>query len=102
MYRGQAASWSYTANVFAGAETNKDTGYQKIYNGKNTKTNVRWTNLVGGDLTVSRDWFETRLGYIQNNAENGITDTNDYNTKYRQQIYTLGFFIDYGNWITGP
>jgi hypothetical protein len=99
MYRDQIENWSYTATAFAGAETNKDSGYQKMYNGKHSKTNVRWTNILGGELALSRDWFETRIGYFQNDAENGITGTSDYQAKYRQKIYTLGFVIDYGNWL---
>ncbi len=99
MYRDQIGNWSYTTTVFAGAETNKDSGYQKMYNGKDSKTNVRWTHILGGELALSRDWFETRIGYFQNDAENGVTGSGDYNPKYRQRIYTLGFVVDYGNWL---
>lgn len=99
MYRDQVGAWTYTANIFAGGEKNKDAGYQKMYNGKDSKTNVRWSRIIGGDLTLSRDWLETRVGYFQSDAENGITGTDDYADKYRQKIYTLGFVIDYENWI---
>ncbi len=99
MYRDQIGNWSYTANLFAGGEVNKNTGFQKLSNGRDTKTNVRWTKLIGGDLTASNDWFETRVGYFQTNAENGIVNTNEYEPKYRQKVYTLGFIIDYKNLI---
>lgn len=99
MYSGQLGGWSYTTNLFAGNETNKDTGYQKMYWGKNSKTNVRWTNIVGGEATASNDWFEARVGYFQNDAENGIPDSSDYNDKYKQKVYTLGLSADYKDFI---
>ena len=101
MYQGQIGAWSYTANIFAGTETNKDAGYWKLYNGygKDAKPKVRWSDILGGDLTVSRGWFETRFGYFQNGSENSAPVTGEYLPKYRQKTYTLGFIIDYENWI---
>ncbi len=99
IYAGQIGNWSYTANLFAGDETNKDTGYWKIYNGKNSKTNARWTNIIGGEVTASDDWFEARAGYFENNVENGLPDTNDYEPKYKQKVHTLGLAADYQNTI---
>ncbi len=99
LWRDQAGLWSYSANLFAGAETNRDTGYQKMYNGKHSRTDVKWTNILGGELTVARDWFEGRLGYFQNRAYNGVPDGNDFDPGYRQRIYTAGVAIDHGPWV---
>lgn len=99
MYSDRVGDWHYTANVFAGAETNKDAGYQKMYNGKASKTKVRWTDIRGGELILSQDWFESRIGYFQNNVENGVTGTANYAAKFRQKIYTLAFVIDYRDWL---
>jgi len=95
MHTGQLGGWSYTANVFAGNETNKDTGYWKMYYGKHSKTNARWTNIMGGELTASNDWLEARAGYFENDVENGVQDSSNYFPKYKQKIHTLGLAADY-------
>lgn len=97
-YRDQIADWTYVANVFAGHETHQDAGYMKLYNGKNSRSNVRWSRILGGELNLSRDWFEVRLGYFQNEVENGIANTGNYRPKFLQRTYTLGFMIDWENW----
>lgn len=98
MYNGQINSnWSYTANVFAGNETNKDVGYWKMYNGKYTKTNSRWTDIFGGEITASNDWLELRGGYFENKVENGLVDSSSYQPKYKQKIHTVGASADYQN-----
>lgn len=97
-YRDQLGDWTYIANVFAGAETNKNSGYGKMYQGKASNTNVRWSNILGGELNLSRDWFESRIGYFQNDVENGIPGTDRYQAKFRQHTYTLGFVIAWENW----
>ena len=99
MYQSQLGNWTYTGELFAGSETNRDTGYWKMYNGKYSKTDVRWTNILGADLTFSKDWFEARVGYIQNDTEQTDPTFGGYGPKSSQKIYTLGFVIDYGNWI---
>ncbi len=99
MYSGQVGDWSVGANLFYGRETNKDTGYWKMYYGKDSKTNARWTDIIGVEGTASNDWFEARIGYFENNVENGIPDTSSYLPKYKQKIHTLGLAADRNNII---
>lgn len=93
MYSGALRDWSYTANVFAGNETNKDAGFQKMYAGKHSETQVKWTNIVGGEITATNDIVELRAGHIQNDAQV------DNTPKYKQKIYTFGVGVDYQNII---
>lgn len=113
-YQDQWGDWSASANVLAGNETYKETGYWKIYNGRQNRTDVKWNNIIGGDLTLSKGWLETRLVYIQSGTQtkniNGTWDaaTQTYDTSVietefgagaRQQIYGIAINADYQNWL---
>lgn len=113
-YQDRWSDWSVTANILAGNETKKESGYWKIYNGRQNRTDVKWSNIFGADLTLSRDWLETRLVYIQSNTQtkyvNGTWDaaTQTYDqtasqTQFgeaaKQQIYGLAINADYQNWL---
>ncbi len=103
-YQGQWGNWTNSMEVFAGAETKEDNGYWKIYNGKNTRTDSRWSNIVGADLMLAQDWFETRIAYIQSNFQNRYEDAAapppyDYSPAALQKIYSLSFSVDQHNWV---
>jgi len=98
LYRGQWGAWSAGMNVLAGNETRTDNGFWKIYNGKDTRTDSRWTNILGADLSLTRDWFETRAAYIQSDIQDR-REGDDYSPKARQRIYSLSFRIDYRDWL---
>ena len=112
-YQDQWNDWSATANLLAGNESKKDSGYWKIYNGRQSRSNIKWDNIVGGDFTISKGWLETRAVYIQSNTEqNYASDIWDSgNQTYvaapdspiyppaKQQIYGLTINADYQNWL---
>lgn len=103
-YQSQWGSWASTLEVFAGDETRDDNGYWKIYNGKNTRTDSRWSNILGADLTLALDWFETRLAYIQTDFQDRYEDPTvpppyDYSSPVKQKIYSLSFSVDYQQWV---
>ena len=106
--------WSTTFNMLAGSESIKDAGYDRIYNGRNSRTDAKWQDIVGGDLTLQKDWFETRLVYIQShtssrnvsgtwdaslNSYDPATSTTDYTTGIRQRIHGLTLKADYDDWL---
>jgi hypothetical protein len=113
-HRDQFGDWDVSANVLAGSEHAKDSGYWKIYNGQNSQTDVDWKNIVGGNVTFINDWFETRLAYIQSATQrhniNGVwnsgaqalqpaTDPFISGNVTRQQIYSAAFNLDFSNWV---
>lgn len=111
-YQDQFGDWSANANLFAGDEHRKDSGYWKVYgNGRQSITDVNWTNIVGGDLTLARDWLETRVVYIQSNTQDqAVSNVWNYQTLAydipptlapvaKQQIYGLTIKADYQNWL---
>lgn len=111
-YQDQVGNWSAIFSLFGGNEHNKDSGYWKVYgNGAQSVTNVNWTNILGGNLTLSKDWFETRVVYIQSNTQDqAVSNTFDFaNMTYdlppapapiaKQMIYGLTIKADYLNWL---
>jgi len=100
LYQDQWGEWSSSLNVFAGDETRNDTGYWKIYNGKDTHTDSRWSNIRGAELGLSRDWLETRLVYIESDVQNKVVGVDaDFSPKAKQQIYGLSANIDHEKWV---
>jgi hypothetical protein len=104
LYRDQWGGWSSSVNVFAGGETRRDNGFWKIYNGKDTRTDSRWSNILGADMALTHDWFEVRGAYIQSNIQNRFEDPAlpppyDYSPRARQKIYALSLAIDQHNWV---
>lgn len=115
-YQDQFGDWSATMNLLAGNETRKESGYWKVYYGRQNRTDVKWSNLIGGDLLLSKDWLETRLVYIQSDTQtkivNGTWDpaipgydpafidasfTPD--PPYKQKIYGMAVNADFENWL---
>lgn len=108
--------WSVTSNLLAGNEVFKNSGDYKIYAGRLNQTDVRWKNLVGGDLTLSREWLETRFVFLQSDTQtkvvangtwdaatrsyDGIVDSDWYpQPAFKQRIYGLAVNTDYNNWL---
>lgn len=110
-YQDQFGNWTAAANILAGSESNNDTGYYKVYGyGRQSRSNIKWDNIVGGNLTLSKDWLETRLVYIQSNTEennvSGGWNGQNYggtpgviNPRAQQKIYGLTVNADYNNWL---
>lgn len=115
-YQDKFGGWTAAMNLLAGNETKKESGYWKVYYGRQNRTDVKWNNILGGDLLLSKDWFETRLVYIQSDTQtknvNGTWDSTipgydpafidtDFtpDPPYKQKIYGLTLKADYLNWL---
>lgn len=104
LYRDQWGDWSSSMNFFAGGETRKDNPYQKTTNGKDNRTDSRWDDIVGADMTLTHDWLETRIAYIQSYIQNRFVDPAlappyEFSPKARQKIYALSFAVDQYSWV---
>lgn len=103
-YQGQWGNWSASLEAFAGDESRANNGYWKIYHGKYTRTDSRWSNIAGADLMLAQDWFETRIAYIQSHFQNRFEDPAvlppyDYMPAAMQRIYSLSFSVDRQHWV---
>jgi hypothetical protein len=96
-YRDQVASWFVNTNVLAGGETQRNSGYWKIYNGKHSKTAAKWNNILGVESKVSKDWFELRGVYLQSDTQNRIDGVDlQFSDPTKQKIYGLTATADFG------
>lgn len=109
--------WSGTLNLLYGNETFRDSGYWKIYNGRQSRTDVRWSNITGGDLTLQKDWLELRLIFLQSDTQtrirapgtwNPVTGSYDATTidsgwnpqpAFKQRIHGIALNADPGKWL---
>ncbi len=111
-YRDNVGDWTATLNLLAGDEHRKDSGYWKVYgNGRQSVTDVHWTGIAGGNLSLSNDWLETRLAYLQSRTQdvnrNAVWNyaTLSYDPPAgagpvaQQKVYGLTVKADYGNWL---
>jgi hypothetical protein len=116
-YQDRISEWSTSANLLAGYEANNDSGYWKIYNGRQSKSSIKWSNIIGGELTLTKDWLETRAVYIQSNTQENYSttlwDTDPASPTFqtyipqsgpiypnaKQRILGLAANIDYQNWL---
>jgi hypothetical protein len=111
-YLDTLGDWAVGVDLLAGNEHRKDSGYWKVYgNGRQSITDVNWTNIAGGDLSLSKEWLETRFVYLQsktqdvnvNGAWNYATMTYDPPAGIapvaKQKIYGLTIKADYENWL---
>lgn len=110
MYQDKFGDWSANANLLTGSESKKDSGYWKIYNGRQSRSDIKWSNIIGGNLTLSKDWFETRFVYIQSNTEENLVSNGWDGQAYtippgviyppaKQKIYGLAVNADYESWL---
>jgi len=104
-YRGDWGGWAIKSNLFAGREDTKDNLYAHLY--YDTKQDVTWKNILGGDLVLSKDWLTTRLTYIQSDVQQWDHDTGERATPApdsarsaeKQIIYGVSANIDIDNWF---
>jgi hypothetical protein len=96
-YRDSLGPWTMTANGFFGTETAQDSGYWKIYNGKNTQTRAKWSNILGAELKASRSWFEVRGMYMQSDTQNELVGSGTgFSNPSKQRILGLSLNADFG------
>jgi len=112
-YQGQWGDWSANADLLTGFENKHESGYWKIYNGRKNRTDIIWDDIIGGDLTLSKDWLETRFVYIQSRNKSKIvsgvwdqatqsydpTTVASYGESSKQKIYGVAVNIDYNHWL---
>jgi len=98
-YRGSMGSTSYTASVFTGSETVKNARYFRITDQASYEpTDAKWTNLVGADLEINRDWLTVRGVYVQNDIENHFK-LSDFFSRQKMVAYGVAVNADFDDWF---
>ncbi len=101
VWRDQWAQWNGSVQIFGGSETRKDSGFWRIYNGRSSRTDVRWSDILGTELSVSREWFSARVVRIQSHTQNKLVSLGEtsFSERKRQVIHGLSLGADVDNWF---
>lgn len=99
-YRSQVGGWATAWEMLAGSETRKNNPYMRVYYGKNARINERWSNIIGGAVSMTQDWLELRSSYIQSNWDYAGTSDFGYQamSSSRQRITSFAAKADLGKW----
>lgn len=109
-YQDQWGGLLATANLLAGNESNNNSGYWKTQNGRLSQSSIKWSDIIGGDITLSNDWLEARTVYIQSNTQENLVSygwgghgytipPGVINPPAKQRIYGLALNANYQNWL---
>ncbi|MEO8248240.1 MAG: hypothetical protein ABI589_02625 [Burkholderiales bacterium] len=111
LHRDRYGDWFAGLNLFAGRETVRDSRYWKLYNGKHSRTDTRWSNIGGAELKLSRDWFEARVVHIRTDVQQrnfgpeageanaGGGGVGAFGDRYREYISGVSMSADWRNLI---
>jgi hypothetical protein len=96
-----SGNWLATVNGFFGDEKVRDSGYWKIYNGKDSRTETRWSGITGVEGKLSRGAWDLRGVYITSTTQDRIVSAGDaeFSAKARQRIYGVSVNYDDGTWL---
>jgi hypothetical protein len=96
-YNGQMQGGTLSANAFAGSETNRNSGYWKIYNGQFTQTSSKWSAILGGTVKYEKEWLTVRGLFMQSNTQNrDVLSNTAYSPKLKQRIAGVSIGADFG------
>lgn len=91
--------WEIEASAFVGNAKVKKSGFARIYD--EVAQDIRWRNILGADLEVTRNWFTARVVYLQ--SDNSITDRPDsadfLSPADKQQVFGLALNADFNDWL---
>ncbi len=101
LYRGRWGDVSTLVNIFAGNETKEDSPYWKLYSGRATRTDSRWTGLAGAEVRLALGGAELRGVYVTSKTQNRFVSEGDadYSAPARQHIWGLSASYDESEWV---
>lgn len=95
-YRGKWSGYQATASVFTGQETVHDDRY--YLSSTADRTDASWKQIIGGDLELSKDWFTTRIVYLQANAST-YDKVTAIGTAAKLRSYGIAINLDFDDWF---
>lgn len=103
MWRDHWQDWSAQLNLFTGSETREDNPFWEYYNGKDSRTDSRWPGIHGMELSLSRDWLDSRFVYITSGIQNKAVSSGSTaflpSPTPRQHLYGMAVNADYEDWV---
>jgi hypothetical protein len=99
IYRSNLGQWASAMEVFYGNEDRNNNPYQQIYTGRGIRTDENWTNIIGADWTLSRDWLELRFSAVRSGWNTYDPATAIKTDDGKQTFLSAAAIVDYGNWV---
>ena len=95
-YRGTLGGVGVSSSIFAGSESVNNARLYTLY--ETQPVDIEWTDLMGADLELNRDWWTWRFAYSQNNMrEHYHGDGSVY--EQAMKTYSVAFNADFGDWF---
>ena len=95
--------WSVHASLYGGAEDSRKNKYSTLVS--EDPLDVKWKDIVGGSVEVSRDWLTLRASYTQSKIQiddklaGGAQVLPSGAMTGRQDFYGVAAIVDYGDWL---
>ncbi len=102
LYNTDIGDWSLSANVYAGREDDSDNKLLGDFFFGGAQTREIWKDILGGVVTLSKDWFEARFTTMQYTNERYIDGERQFwdGKDYRDgTFYGVAFNVDMGDWF---
>ena len=97
----QVNDWTVSGNIYTGREDDTENKLLSEFFGSQPIREI-WKNIVGGVLSLNRDWLDLRFTYMTYQNEryrNGVKVTWDGDDSRRGKFAGLSANIDYNNWV---
>lgn len=100
-WRGEWFGWAPAVQVFGGSEDRDNAGYWKLYNGRSSRTDSRWSDILGSEWSVTRHGLSARLVRIQSYTRNRVQGEGGepFSDRKRQIIDGLSLGIERDSWF---
>lgn len=95
-YRTSVGETNFSASLFAGKETVKDSLYMRLY--YDSKTRVTWNKLMGGDAEMTRGPLTVRLVYMKTTVRS-VNEVEDLDDSARLKAYGIAANLDFDDWF---
>lgn len=95
-YTHSVSGWNVASSLFAGNETVDKSPYYKLY--YTSPTTVKWNNIIGADLEMSKGPLTLRGIYTQADTS-AANSTEGFDTQAGLVAYGIAANLDYDSWF---
>ncbi len=97
----QLSDWTVSGNIYTGREDDSENKLLSEFFGNEPVREI-WKNIIGGVLSLNRDWLDLRFTYMTYQNEryrNGEPVTWEGDDSRRGKFMGMSANVDYNNWV---
>ncbi len=97
----QLSDWTVSGNIYTGREDDSENKLLSEFFGNEPVREI-WKNIIGGVLSLNRDWLDLRFTYMTYQNEryrNGEPVTWEGDDSRRGKFMGVSANVDYNNWV---